>query len=508
MPRPCWQNRIKEEKDKLKAFFPEPDAVIHKAYPFMRSPFLRTAVICMVFILFPASTCFAISIPQEKKLGEKFMEMVEKRQMILNDPIADHMIDAVGSHLLSLLPPQPFDFTFNLVDENVFNAFAAPGSNIFVYRGLITSLDNIDELAGIIGHEIAHAVSRHVSESIDRAKYINIGSLAGMLAGVIIGSQTDGEAGAAVMHGSMAAGTTAMLAYTRENETEADEKGIMFLKQSCFSPEGLQSGLIKIRESDFRGVESIPDYVKTHPGTTQRIAHVETILSGYVPEKNKNKCSEDFRFDMVKYRLLGLYADIRPTRELLETKIESSPSDPAVLYGLGLLYARKLEMEKALSHLQKALSINVFDPMILLEIGRINLLNGEAEKAVTVLEGVKSEPILGIMARFHLGEACLEMNNLDTAKNYLEDVIDKKPEIFPKAYFHMADIMTREQNQGLSHFYLGQYYYRLKNIKNAKVHFNRALNTIDSEDYRKKTQEMLKKIADQEKEDKKPADPV
>ena len=168
------------------------------------------------------------------------MAMIEKRQMILHDPITDHMITEVGNHILSFLPPQPFDYSFYLVNDSVFNAFASPAANIFVYRGLITSLDSIDELAGIIGHEIAHAVSRHVSESIDRSKYISIGSFAGMLAGAIIGSQSDGDAGTTIMHSSIALGQTAMLAFTRDNETEADEKGIMFLKKTCFAPEGLK----------------------------------------------------------------------------------------------------------------------------------------------------------------------------------------------------------------------------------------------------------------------------
>ncbi|MBU2631090.1 MAG: M48 family metalloprotease, partial [Proteobacteria bacterium] len=215
----------------------------------------------ILFFSFFVNISFAVTIQKEKEIAKEFMEMIKKRQMLLNDPIANHMITQIGNHILSFLPPQPFDYSFYIVDEDVFNAFASPGANIFAYRGLITSLDSIDELAGIIGHEIAHAASRHVSESIDRAKYVNIGSLAGVLAGAIIGGKQGGDAGAAIMTGSIALGHTAMLSFTRENETEADEKGIMFLKRSCFSPQGLLAGLMKIRASDYRGVEGIPDYV-------------------------------------------------------------------------------------------------------------------------------------------------------------------------------------------------------------------------------------------------------
>lgn len=431
------------------------------------------------------------------------MEMVQERKMILNDPIANHMLTSVGNHILSFLPPQPFDFSFYIVDEDVFNAFASPGANIFAYRGLITDLDSIDELAGIIGHEIAHAVSRHVSESIDRSKYITLGSLAGMLAGIIIASKSSGDAGAAMMQGTMAVGQTAMLSFTRENETEADEKGIMFLKKSCFDPKGLLSGLMKIRASDYRGVENIPDYVKTHPGTGERIGHVETILSGYVPMENKAKCHEDFRFDMVKYRLLGLYAEIEPTFNLLTTQLSRNPSNntaAAIHYGMGLVYARKLMPEKALFHMQEALAINIFDPMVLLEMGRIYLLKGEPQKSLNVLKGIESEPVIGLMAKFYQASAHLDLGNLSESKNLFNTIIDKEPSLYPEAYYRLANIMSLENNPGDSHYYLGVYYSKINDNKKALVHLNKALDSLKDETRIEKTKDLKKEILDQLKQ--------
>lgn len=484
-----------------------------KFYPFFFS--------FLLIFSFNLSNSFAISIPKEKEVAKKFMKMIKEKQMIMNDPIASHMVSQVGDHILSFLPPQPFDYSFYVVDDDVFNAFASPAANIFIYRGLITSLDSIDELAGIIGHEIAHAASRHVSESIDRSKFISIGSLAGLLAGAIIGSQSSGDAGATVMTGAMAIGQTAMLAFTRENETEADEKGIMFLKKSCFAPEGLLTGLMKIRASDYRGVENIPDYIKTHPGTGSRIAHTEMILSSHTPLDNKPKCPEALRFNMVKYRLLGLYADIEPTfvrlsNELLNTVSNTNAADTdstantvatntfdraAIHYGLGLLYARKSMRGKALYHLKKALSINIFDPLILLDMGRIYLLNGEPEKAHTVLNGIESEPVIGLMATFHQAVAHLELRNLAKAKTSFKAVIDKAPSLYPKAYYHMANIISLEKNSGLSHYYLGVYYYRIKNYKTAIVHLKKSLDTLSNKEDIKKAKNLLAKLSNPSKKE-------
>ena len=463
-------------------------------------PFKIIFLCLLIFLSFSLNTSFAISITQEKKIAIEFMKMIQERKMILNDPIAKHMVTKIGNHILSFLPKGPFDYSFNVVDDDVFNAFASPAANIFIYRGLITSFDSIDELAGVIGHEIAHAESRHVSESMDRSKYISIGSLAGLLAGALIAGKSGGDAGAAILQGTMAIGQTAMLSFTRENETEADEKGIMFLKKSCFPPKGLLDGLIKIRAADYRGAESIPDYVKTHPGTGKRIGHVETILSNYIPLKNKPKYPEDFRFEMVKYRLLGLYAEIEPTFKQLMNQLSSNTANDdakdsaAIHYGMGLIYARKFMMEESISHLRKALSINIFDPMVLLDMGRIYQVNGEPQKALKVLKGIERHPVMGLMARFHQANAHLELRNLSESKNLFNAIIDQAPDLYPKAYYNLANIMSLEKKPGESHYYLGVYYSKINNNKTAMLHLNKALEKLKDTAKIKKTKQLLDQL--------------
>ncbi len=445
-------------------------------------------------LLTAPSDAAAISILEEQKLAKQFMAMVEKQNALMEDPIVVHMVRQVGIHLLRNISNQPFEYHFYVVNEDVFNAFAAPGANIFFYRGLITSLESVDEFAGIVSHEIAHAASRHVSESIDRAKYVNFGTLAGILAGAIIGSNSGGNAGATIAQGALALGQTAMLAYTRENETEADEKGIMFLKQSCFKPEGLLSGLMKIRNADFRGVEKIPEYVKTHPGTGNRVAHIESILSTYKPSGTPLPCPDNLRFDMVKYRLLGLYTEIDKAEKILTDALKEDDSNAAVHYGLGLLYERKFLSDKAMAHLRKGLAINVFDPMILLEMGRLYLSDRAPDKALQVLSGLETDPVVGVMARFYQASANLELRNLSKARIGFNSVINKIPSFYPQAYLKLANVYSLEKNTGMSAYHLGHYYHLIKKDKTAKVHLNRALATLSDEKTREKAEALLKKI--------------
>lgn len=438
----------------------------------------------------------AISIPDEKRLAKEFMKMIKAQMGLLQDPVATHLINSVGRHILAQLPAQPFDYSFYLVDEDSFNAFAAPAANIFIHRGLITALDTIDELAGIMGHEVAHAASRHVSQSIDRAKLVSIGSMAGMLAGVLIGAAGGGDAGQALTVGAMAAGQSSMLAFTRDNETEADQKAILFLKQTCYSPMGLLSGLGKMRAADYRGIEGIPDYFKTHPGTGKRVAHVAGLLADYTPPPTPTACPGTYDYTMVKYRLMGLYDPIDKTEKKLAKILAEEPAGPAPYYAMGLLQARKHRRAEAVSFLQQALGFDLFNPLVLVELGRIYTRDGRFDKAINVLSGLTTDAVIGPMARYYLATAQLESGDLPNAQKNLTQVITDLPDTFPRAYYHLAGILSRQKKEARSHYYLGMYYYQAKDMKNAAHHYKKALDKgLDDKALEEAAEEKLQEIS-------------
>jgi len=348
-------------------------------------------------------------------------------------------------------------------------------------------------VAGILGHEIAHAESRHVSQSIDRAKMINIGTMAGILAGIFIGAG-QGDLGQGIVFGSMAAGQSAILSFTRENETEADEKGLDHLKQTCFSSAGLLNGLLKIRASDWRGIEGIPDYFKTHPGTKLRIAHIESMMAGEKYKSDPHTCSQDFRYNMIKQRVAALYGNASDNEAKLNKLIINDPENIAYLYGMGLTLARKGRKKEAISYLQKAHSKNLFDPMILLEIGRVYLSDGEPDQAKNILQSIENEPVIGTMATYHLGNARLELGELKQAQDDFQKVISIIPTSFPKAYYDLANVLTQQGQTGLSHYYLGLYYSEIYKDKNTLFHLKKALETISEKDKIENAKKIITKI--------------
>ncbi|MEH0020533.1 MAG: M48 family metalloprotease [Desulfobacter sp.] len=458
--------------------------------------FKRLTAACLILVFLVTSNAGAISIPDEQKLGKQFMKMIRDRGLILQDPVARHMINTVGEHIVAVLPPQPFRYDFNLIDDGSFNAFASPAANIFVHRGLIATLETMDEFAGVMAHEVAHAASRHVSQSIDRSKMVAVGSLAGMLAGILLGSASDGEAGSAVTLGAMAAGQSSMLAFTRENETEADQKAILFLEKTGYRPQGLLSGLNKIRESDYQGIESIPDYFKTHPGTGSRIAHIAGILADYRPPAGKPAPPENYDYQMVRYRIIGLYGDPDAHLNKVKQKLRESPDDPALNYGMGLLYARTHKLDLGIAHLQKALNILVFEPMVLLELGRLNLRKGDYDTALSVLKGITQDKVMGDTATYYAAVAQIETGDLPGAQAALTRVLERNKTGFARANYHLANIMSQQQNAPMSHYYLGIYYAEIRDLKNALRHFGRAVDTLEDNKTKEDAQKRLQELRD------------
>jgi len=460
--------------------------------------FKRAAMIFFVVttLVFPGSVS-AISVSQEKELAKEFLAKIKKYKPVINDPLAADFISEIGRSITAQVPPQPFDFSFRIINEEQFNAFAGPGANIFINRGLITSLDNVDELAGILAHETGHAVCRHVSQMIDRSKFVNIGTLAGMLAGVLMGASGGGDIAQGMVVGSAAVGQSTMLAFSRENETEADQKGLVYASKASFSPGGLLTSLEKIRANDWYGTEKIPGYLKTHPGSKERIVSIQSWIDDHYHPDGLDHGIDPFRFEMIKYRLAGLYGKKDQTEKRLAGLLEKEPDNPAIHYGMALVLARKSVLNRALDHLKTALSVKPFDPMVLVEMGRIYCLKGEYQKALTLFTGLDSSPGIKPLVWYYRGRAHLETGSLDQAEEDFSKVIETDIEPFPRAYYNMANVFGKKGSSEMSHFYLGLYFHQRQDMKNSCFHLKKSLETLSDPEKKHKALSLVKKCRKQ-----------
>ena len=102
------------------------------------------------------------------------------------------------------------------------------------------------------------------------------------------------------------------------------------------------------------------------------------------------------------------------------------------------------------------------------------------------------------MARFYQAGAHLDLKNLGKAESLYYNVINKAPSAYPRAYYHLGNIMSLKKKRYLSHYYLGLFYNEVREIRNARLHLTKALERLDDPVKIENAKALLKELADQE----------
>ena len=215
-----------------------------------------------------------LSQNDEARLGRAIMRDIRQRGDVVEDPLITEYINEIGNRIAAQTNDDDIDFEFFVINDKRINAFALPGGFIGVHTGLLDATRNEDELAGVLAHEIAHVTQRHIARAIhanSRQSLLSTAIMLGaMIAGAAGGSSDVMAAGAAVAQGTAA---QAQINFTRSNEYEADRIGIASVADAGFDPYGMASFFeVMSRQVTTDPDERAPEFLRTHPVTTARIA--------------------------------------------------------------------------------------------------------------------------------------------------------------------------------------------------------------------------------------------
>lgn len=223
-----------------------------------------------------------LSPADQHAYGQMLLSQLRNYDYILEDPLVDIWLRGLGSRLAAASDDPKQDFTFFMMKDRQVNAFATVGGYIGVNAGLVLVADSEDEVAGVIGHEIAHVTQTHVLRSVERAQRDSVPILLAMLGAIAIaqsGSSSSGDAAMAAMASAQGIAAQRQINYTRSNESEADRIGIRTLARSGYDP-GAMAQMFERMQALERGnqggeKERTPDYLRSHPVTTTRIAEAK-----------------------------------------------------------------------------------------------------------------------------------------------------------------------------------------------------------------------------------------
>ncbi len=216
------------------------------------------------------SAC-GVSQQQEIQMGQEYSQQINAQLPIVSDPEANRYINVLGDQIASHTSRADLDWHFYIVDSKEVNAFAVPGGYVYVNRGLIERTSNMDELAGVLGHEIGHVVRRHSIKQMEKEQGANFGVTLACVLTNVCNSQV-AAAGINVV------GTAVFARFSRQDEAEADQEAITNTIRAGISPNGIVTMFRKLIEERKSQPSAVAGFFATHPLEEDRIAAVETTI--------------------------------------------------------------------------------------------------------------------------------------------------------------------------------------------------------------------------------------
>jgi beta-barrel assembly-enhancing protease len=304
---------------------------------------------------FGRSANAGVSEREEYYYGLSVLREMRNSGVILDDPQVEEYFRTLGSRLSEASEKPDENFTYAVLKNDEFNAFAVPGGVIGVHTGLILQAGNESELAAVLSHEVAHVTQKHVVRAMERAQKASIPVMLGTLAVAAAAAQADsGNDGLAPrrnpgtisgVEAALIGGSALMqqlqINFTRDNEFEADRIGIQTLKKAGFDVTAMAGMFGKMQTlSRSSGVSRAPQYLLTHPITVTRISEAKARAEHLIEKPTPQK---DMVFQFMRERVRALKnSDATLMLKYYQDRLaESGKLDAlAVEYGYAITLAR------------------------------------------------------------------------------------------------------------------------------------------------------------------------
>ena len=241
-----------------------------------------------------------VSTQQEVQMGQQAAQQVNAQLPMVQDAVINNYVNALGNRIGKTTSRADLNWEFQVVNSDLVNAFALPGGFVYINRGVLGRATNMSEVAGVLGHEIEHVVRRHSVKQMEQAQNANVG--VGIVC-ALTGVCQSGVAQAAINIG----GTAVFAKFSRADEIQADEGGFNNLMRAGISPRGMYTFFKKLlAEEQQSGGGAAAGWFASHPGTQDRLADIQRMLS-QVPASQLNSLqANDAGFSTMKARLARL----------------------------------------------------------------------------------------------------------------------------------------------------------------------------------------------------------
>jgi beta-barrel assembly-enhancing protease len=352
---------------------------------------IRASLLCLLAALplqaVPADTLpdlgdvsqATLSPAQERGIGFNIMRQIRQSSSYLDDPEVSDYLNQVGYRLVAVSPDARQDFLFFPLQDNSVNAFALPGGYVGIHAGLILTAQSESELAAVMAHEVAHVTQRHIARMVASQQKQGMVSLAAV-AIAILAARSNPQAAVGAIAASQAQALSNQLAFSRDNERDADRVGVQILERSGFDTHAMPVFLDRLQRSTRSLENGAPSYMRTHPITYERIADVQ----GRIYDLPYRQVPDSLEFHLVRAKLRAMQKEPRDAVAYFDDLVTERKfaNETAARYGLitALLRARDhVRAAKESKLLPQAVDSH---PMLASMQGRILAASGKTQQAI------------------------------------------------------------------------------------------------------------------------------
>jgi predicted Zn-dependent protease len=253
---------------------------------------IRIGIAVLVFALGGIAACATnpvtgtpqlslMSEQQELEAGTKLYPLYTQLSYgLFQDEALQDYVNSIGQRLAAVSHRPNLPYAFNVVNSSDLNAYALPGGKISITRGMVARMENEAQLAGVLGHEIAHVAALHHLATYTRQVFSGLLSAVGMAA-----LQTAAVPAADLIGQVGLLGVNLTLAkYSRDQERQADKLGMDYMARAGYNPAGFVQAMALLMDEMDRQPSLLESYFASHPLTSERVADANQRLSLYGPK--------------------------------------------------------------------------------------------------------------------------------------------------------------------------------------------------------------------------------
>jgi beta-barrel assembly-enhancing protease len=419
----------------------------------------------------------ALTPLQERQIGQQSMMQIRASNQYLDDAEINDYLNQLGGKLVENSPEPSLDFEFFAVDDYSVNAFALPGGFVGVNAGLILVTQSESELASVLAHEISHVTQHHLARMIDAERGSGLISMAA-LAVAILAARTNPQVTEATIASVQAGNIQQQLNFTRSYEEEADRIGLQLLQKSGFNTHAMPEFLLRLQKATRLLDGNAPNYMRTHPITSDRIAEIENRIH----DQPYRLIPDSLDFQLVRTKLIAAQKTAPDAIAYFSDALgaQNFGNPIAQRYGLVRALLRDNQIERAsreFSLLRKQADANPAsrnDPMIATLEGQVLRASKNYSGALAFYRtAVQNFPQHRTLI-YDYTDLLLQNNQAELAVKLLTEQLTRHSrdttlyDLQARAYAMQGNILEQHKAQAYSYAWQGNLYAAIEQLELAK----------------------------------------